>query len=187
MNFLYPQFKLSLLPRMLLAAALGAVVGGLYGVVHDQITFSISREYFTQLKFHQFRYADFGFSERVLAGEVGFIATGAVGFFAAWFLARMAVPAWPFPVALRKCGRGFAVILGFAVAALAVGYFLGIHHSPDFSYWIALCEGLGVDDVPAFARVGIIHNASYLGGLLGLIAALLLLRSQKRRAARGQR
>lgn len=183
MNFLYPRFPPRLIPRLLLIAALGAMVGGLYGVIHDQITFSISPEYFTRLKFHQFRYADFGFPERVLAGEVGFIAVGAVGFFAGWFLARVAVPAWPFAVALRRCGLGFGVILAFAGLALAIGDLMGRFHSPDYAYWTALCEGLGVDDIPAFARVGIIHNAGYLGGVAGLIAAVGILRRMRERDA----
>ena len=40
-----------------------------------------------------------------------------------------------------------------------------------------------VEDVLGFIRVGCIHNASYLGGLVGLIAALLWLRLSRRRWA----
>lgn len=181
MNLLFPRFELRLLPRMLLVAAVGGLVGGIYGIIHDQITFAISPEYFTRLKFHQFRYADFGFSERVLAGEVGFIATGAVGFFAAWFLARVVVPAWPWAEARRKCALGFGVILVFAIVAFGVGWWLGLHHSADYSWWVALSDGLGVDDIPAFARVGILHNASYLGGVVGLVVAVLVLRRMRPR------
>jgi hypothetical protein len=54
MNIFYPQFRLSLLPSMLGYALLGALVAGIYGIVHDQFTYSISPEYFTRLKFFSF-------------------------------------------------------------------------------------------------------------------------------------
>ncbi|MCU0874407.1 MAG: hypothetical protein MUE50_18895 [Pirellulaceae bacterium] len=80
---------------MLGYAVLGAIVAGVYGILHDQVSYSISQEYFTRLKFLQFRYADFGWSQRVFVAEIGFLATWWVGFFAAWFIARVTVPAFP--------------------------------------------------------------------------------------------
>ena len=184
MNLLYPRFAWRMLPRMLLIAALGAVVGGVYGVIHDQVTYSISSEYFTKLKFDQFRYANFGFSERIFAGEVGFLATWAVGFVAAWFLARLAVPAWPFPTALRRCLRGFVIIFTVAFLAAGVGFILGLNHTPDYSNWQLLGDELGVTDLPAFVRVAYIHNAGYLGGVVGLVIAIFhLWRLRKLEAA----
>ncbi len=74
-NILIPKFRLSQMPAMLGYATLGALFAGLYGVVHDEITHSISPEYFTRLKFLQFHYADFGFPPRVFVAEIGFLAT----------------------------------------------------------------------------------------------------------------
>ena len=75
MNVLYPKIRLDLLPAMVGYAAAGAILAGLYGVVHDQVTYSISPEYFTRLKFTQFHYADFGLPARVFVAEIGFLAT----------------------------------------------------------------------------------------------------------------
>jgi hypothetical protein len=47
MNILYPRIRLSLLPAMFGYAVLGAILAGVYGILHDQITYSISQEYFT--------------------------------------------------------------------------------------------------------------------------------------------
>jgi hypothetical protein len=79
---------------MLGYAAVGAVLAGFYGVVHDQVTYSISPEYYTCLKFSQFRYADFGLPARVFVAEIGFMASWWVGFVAGWFIARITVPAF---------------------------------------------------------------------------------------------
>ena len=165
---------------MLGIAVLGALVGGVYGILHDQITYSISQEYFTKLKFDQFRYANFGFPVRIFVSEVGFLATWWVGFFAAWFLARIAVPSWPQALALRRCFLGFAIIFITGLTAGTVGCVLGVHHTADYSNWQDLCLTLGVTDVPSFVRVAYIHNASYLGGVIGLVIAILFLLYLKR-------
>ena len=61
--------------RILPYLLFGALLGGLYGMLHDQISYTISREYFTDFKFHQFRYADFHLPERLYVGIIGFLAT----------------------------------------------------------------------------------------------------------------
>ena len=65
MDILYPRIKLARLPAMIRISLLGAVLAGIYGAVHDQISYTISDEYFTKLKFPQFWYANFGFPPRV--------------------------------------------------------------------------------------------------------------------------
>lgn len=106
MNILYPKIRLALLPKMLGYAVLGGLLAGVYGVIHDQITYSISHDYFTQFKFAQFHYADFGWPPRVFVAEIGFLATWWVGFIGAWFIARLTVPSFPPAVAFRYTLRG---------------------------------------------------------------------------------
>jgi hypothetical protein len=164
---------------MLGYSVVGAVLAGLYGVLHDQVTYSISPEYFTRLKFAQFHYADFGLPPRFFVAEIGFLATWWVGFVAAWFIARITVPAFPRAAAFRHSVRGFLIIFAFAFTAAIVGYLLSLLHGSDYSAWGDLTSTLGVLDLPSFVRVAYIHNASYLGGLVGLVAAILRLRKLK--------
>ena len=110
MNLLYPKIPRALLPRMLGYAVIGGLLAGMYGILHDQITYSISPEYFTHLKFDQFHYANFGLPQRVFVAEIGFLATWWVGFFSAWFIARLTVPAFSRPAAFRHSLRGFAIV-----------------------------------------------------------------------------
>ena len=173
MNLLIPSFKLRLLPLMLGISCLGALIAGSYGILHDQITYSISGEYFTRMKFNQFYYANFGWPVRMFVSEIGFLATWWVGFVSGWFLARIAVPSWPAVVAFKRCLAGFCIIFFTTFAAGVIGWFLGVHHTSDYSHWRDMCWGLGVKDVPAFVTVGYIHNAGYIGGLTGLVAALV--------------
>jgi hypothetical protein len=182
MNLLYPKFRLNLLPAMLGYAALGGLLAGFYGILHDQITYSISPEYFTRLKFAQFHYADFGLPSRIFVLEIGFLATWWVGFIGGWFLARMAVPAFPPAQARQHCFCGFGVVLGCAFAGSMAGFGLGLLPGPaaDFSAWQGFVTTHGVVDLKGFVRVAYIHNASYSGGLIGLIIALLHIRRMRR-------
>jgi hypothetical protein len=182
MNILYPKFPVHFLPAMIRSALLGALIAGCYGIIHDQITYSISSEYFTRLKFAQFHYANFGLPARFFVAEIGFLATWWVGFIAGWFLARMSVPSLPPATARRHCFSGFAIILACSTMATIIGFGLGLLRGAkaDFSAWRGFAETRGVLDLPSFVRVAYIHNASYLGGLIGLIIALVHLRRLKR-------
>lgn len=175
-RFLIPKVGLRDLGTMLKTASIGAVIAGVYGIAHDQVTCTLGEEYFTKFKFLQFDHADFGFPPRVFVAEIGFLATWWVGLLSGWFLARIAVPAWPPKIALRKSIRAFRIILLTAFVAAGIGFTLGELHSGDYTTWTAMARDFDITDVPAFVTVAYIHNASYLGGLIGLILAILHLR-----------
>lgn len=69
--------------------------------------------------------------------------------------------------------QGFALILGSALVFGLGAYGFGLTQQPDpeTSALADFAVILGVDDVAAFVRVAYIHNAGYLGGVLGLLAA----------------
>ena len=167
---------------MLGLSCVGAVIAAAYGIIHDQVTYSIAPEYFTRLKFEQFHYADFGLPARVFVAEIGALATWWIGFAGGWFMARVIVPRQlPLPP-LRYALRGFLIMLGCAFVAGVSGFAYGLSYkiTTGSSGLAAAASELGVRDIPAFVRVAYIHNAGYLGGLAGLIVALLVLRHQVR-------
>lgn len=45
---------------MLGLCVVGSLIAGTYGILHDQVTYSIGPEYFTRFKFEQFAWADWG-------------------------------------------------------------------------------------------------------------------------------
>lgn len=156
----------------------GAIVAGLYGALHDQISYSISPEYFTKLKFYQFSYADFGWPPRVFASEVGFLATWWVGLFAGWFLARVGLTEIPMPARKKCVVRSFAIVLIVTAASGLGGILLGFAATQrgDLHEWSEYQRVLGLEDLPAFVIVAYLHLAGYLGALAGLIAAIVYVR-----------
>ncbi|PQO33999.1 hypothetical protein [Blastopirellula marina] len=180
-RFLVPHIRLADLPLMFSIAVLGGLIAGGYGIAHDQVTYSISPEYFTKMKFDQFHHANFGWGDRVFAGTIGFLATWWAGMLAAWLLARRLIPNQPRQVALRQIGLGIGCIFVCVILFGLGGYLYGLWRGPDadYSHWQGLLRVLEIDDQWAFIRVAYIHNAGYMGVLLGLIVALALIRPRK--------
>lgn len=167
---------------MLAAAVVAALIAGGYGIVHDQITYSISPEYFTKMKFQQFHYADFGWGNRVFAGTIGFLATWWAGLFAGWLLARRYVPEQPQSLYRRQIALGMAIVFGATLLFGLGGYGYGLWRGPeaDYSSWNPFLRSLGIEEKWALLRVAYIHNAGYLGALVGLVLALLLIKPAAR-------
>ncbi len=182
MNFLFPKFSLKQFWVMLGLACLGAGISGVYGMIHDQITYTISPEYFTKFKFHQFYYTDHGWPTRVRVLVIGFLATWWVGFIAGWFLARIAVPKMSTQGALQKVMTGFQWIVGsvvvFGIGAGVLGYFS--LQGQGLQSWQNWQESLDLTDLRSFAIVGYIHDGGYGGALIGLIVAAILLKRKIR-------
>lgn len=160
--------------RFLAAAMLltiACVLSGAYGAAHNQISYSISPEYFTKFKFPQFQISPH-LHDRFGAALVGCYATWWMGIVIGLFL----IPAG----LLIRNDHGFfiEVIRAFMVvvrATLASGFlgfivaFVLIRHQPT-EEWIF--RGQSIVDAAAFRRAGILHNFSYIGGLVGIVLGL---------------
>lgn len=162
---------------MLTCGAVGALLAGLYGVIHDQVTFTISPEYFTNLKFKQFAYADFGFSSRVFVSIIGFLATWWLGLFVGWCFARRFIPDQSRQAAFKNIRSAFLTVLISGVAFAFGGYIYG--YTTDPQTWVYIFDSYDVTDGPAFMKVAYVHIGSYIGGLFGLIAALIIVQPRR--------
>jgi hypothetical protein len=184
LKYLIPRIAFADLPSLIRVSLIGGIIAGLYGVLHDQITFAISPEYFTKLKFEQFHYADFGLGDRVFVTTIGFLATWWVGFICAWFLARRLIPRQPRRHAYRQIRNGFACVIAFGLSFGIIGYAYGLLRGPDADYsaWTWAFREFKITDTWSFVRVAYIHNAGYLGGLIGLLVALVLIRPKRDQA-----
>jgi hypothetical protein len=175
MNYLVPNFNKANILLLIKFAFLGALIAGIYGVLHDQITYSISHEYFTKLKFNQFSYANFELGDRIFAGTIGFLATWWVGLIIGWFLARRLIPRQPYATARKNIFIGFAIVFICGIFFGIAAYLYGILIPPDLQSWSSTIRYYGVIDGSSFIRVAYIHNGSYIGGFFGLIISLIVL------------
>jgi len=172
MSWFYPLISVRHFPFLIRVTGLGALVAGAYGALHDQVSYSISPEYFTKMKFYQFAYADFGWPPRVFAAEVGFLATWWVGLIGGWILGRIGLAELTQQTTWSYTARAFALAAGVTVIVGALGALLGAAQARgDLSTWQAWQQNLGLDDLHGFVVVAYLHWASYLGGVLGVLSA----------------
>lgn len=147
------------------------LVAGVYGAFHDQLSYTVSREYFTRFKYDQFGFEPAWFGgHRPTVAVIGFLATWWVGAFIGLFLGGTAL-LQPDARSMHKAiVRGVVITLGVAAVCALVGLAYGwffLDGPPQG--WFLPAEVL---DPHAFLSVGSMHNASYGGGVLGLIIAL---------------
>jgi hypothetical protein len=181
-RLLVPHIPRGELAPLLGIALCGGLLGGIYGAIHDLVTYSISSEYFTKLKYHSFAFANLGLGNHAFAATIGFLASGVVGLFAAWFLARRLLPNQPRARAVRQILQGFTLVFSCVLAAESLGYAYGLWRGPnaDYSAWLWAIEKYRIDDHWNFVRVAYIHNSAYLGAAIGLLLALWCIKPSPR-------
>ena len=168
----------------LLIVLVAIVIACLYGVGHDQLTYTISPEYYTKFKFIQFNLADSIAAQHMTQPRsavvmVGVKATWWLGFYIGVIIAG-------FSLLFRNRDRMFAaavqsigIILLVAVISGVIGGFYGrdILAKQGAGPWVPNNVLHRTD----FITVGSIHNFSYLGAAIGLVAAIVFLLVKQRR------
>lgn len=152
---------------------IGVVIAGFYGAIHNQISYTISPEYFTKFKFQQFGYTDVKTPERIRAAFVGFDASwwmgipigfliGIVGFIHRGYLRMLKISLQAMCVAVI-----FTLFFGFC--GLIYGFIqttnIGIS---EYSNWYLPDN---IENVRRFLCAGYMHNSAYLGGVLSIFVA----------------
>lgn len=157
---------------LLIMAGLAAA---LFGALHNQLSYSVGPTYFTELKFEQFGISD-AMAERVGAALVGVLASW-------WMGPLIGLPAFVYGLVTVPSARSylaagmggiFIVILLATFGALA-GLLGGLFadNSGMIDAWMTFPEGPTRSDL---LRAGFMHDASYLAGALGGIAAFFPMR-----------
>ena len=68
---------------LIVLAVISCLLAGLYGILHDQLTYTISPEYYTKFKFYQFGFMENG-QEAIFPNPR--IEVSAVGLLATWWM-----------------------------------------------------------------------------------------------------
>jgi len=147
-------------------------VAGIYGSLHDQLSITISPEYFTKFKYIQFHISETTFgSHRAAAAAIGFLATWWTGLFIGPILAMVGLIHKDHAMMKKAIVRSTILTLCVAAATGLAGLAYGYFHLAHTGVSWRLPENL--IDKTNFIAVGSMHNFSYLGGLIGLIAGVI--------------
>ena len=178
----------------ILILIIAPIIGGIYGIVHDQITYSISEEYYTKFKFVQFGIENFVLGQNIGTGKapeiilnnprigvaiVGFLATWWVGLIIGIFLNLIGLKhrngKEMFNTTIKAIALTTIIALFTGLIGLIFGKIFLVENSPNWFFPDNLI------DRENFIIVGSMHNFSYLGGLIGLIIGIVFSLKQKRK------
>ncbi len=164
----------------LLILIIAPLIGGLYGIIHDQFTFTLSPEYYTKFKFYQFNLMDTGVeaifpNPRLQVSMVGFMATWWIGIPIGLILGfeglRHKDAKTMFRITFKALIITVSVALIVGLLGLAFGYFILVNRPIEsFEGWYIPNN---VIDVKSYIMVGAMHNFSYIGGVIGLVVAII--------------
>lgn len=171
---------------LILIFIIAPILGGIYGVLHDQITYTFSNEYYSKFKFIQFGLENWGMGEnigtetnpeiklenpRIGASIIGILATWWVGIIIGIVLGFIGLIHKNGKIMFKTTIKAFLLTTGIAlltgITGLGYGKLFLIKNRPNWN----LPENL--IDFDSFIMVGSMHNFSYLGGLIGLIIGII--------------
>jgi len=169
---------------LLLIIGIAPLIGGIYGILNDQLTYTISPEYYTKFKFFQFGLIDIvnSTNPRIGASVVGFLATWWVGLPIGIILGLVCLihknSKQMFNVILRAIF--VTVIVTFAIGLIGLAYGKFYLANTGVNWWLPD----NLTDTKSFIAVGSMHNFSYFfGGPIGVISGVIYIVRQKRKYA----
>lgn len=150
---------------MVLLIISGGIIGGIYGAIYDQITFSISPEFFTKFRFPLYKIDTA--SERWGAAIVGFLNASKTGLIIGLILSLCGLITKDYKKMFKYTMQAFFITLLLAFLIGMIGYSvsrLDGQRLPD--------PDLNIQDVVAFRTVENMNNFSYAGGVIGMFIGI---------------
>jgi len=171
---------MSKLAVFVLILIIAPIIGGIFGITHDQFTYTISHEYFTKFKFFQFELMTTGNEAifpypRLQVAIIGWKATWWMGIPIGIILGLEGLGHTTakrmFSITFKALWLNVFIVFLVGLLGLAYGYIVLSKQSLDnFESWDIPDN---VTDIRTFISVSAMHNFSYIGGLIGLIVAII--------------
>lgn len=158
---------------LVLYLLLAIVAAGLFGAVHDQISYSVSPEYFTRFKFLQFHLSDSPLPERLRVALVGVMASWWMGIPLGLFAGMAGLIQRSAAQMLRALLWSLPALVGFTLAVALIGLLYGVIQTRNFDMnaYAGWYIPRALENPRRFLCAGYMHNAAYIGGALAIPAA----------------
>lgn len=162
-------------PTFFVLLIVAAAAAALFGALHNQLSYSVGPTYFTEFKFVQFSISE-GMPPRIGAALVGVLASWWMGpliGFPAFVYGLVAVPN---PRSYLAAGLGsIAIVILLATFGALAGLLGGLVADSTglMDARVTFPDGPTRQDL---LRAGFMHDASYIAGAIGAIAAFVPMR-----------
>jgi len=157
----------------ILLVIIGVGVAGFYGALHNQISYTVSPEYFTKFKFEQFRHTNTQIPERICASFVGYDASWWMGFLIGLLIGIVGFVHRGYrrmlTVSIQAMGVAVAFTFLFGLCGLGYGFYQTANlNLADYRCWYFPDN---IENPRRFLCAGYMHNSAYLGGVLSILVA----------------
>lgn len=157
---------------IILVVFASTIIASVYGALHNQITYSISEEYFTK-----FKYGQFGFEPEWFGGNIQTVAL--IGVFSSWWtgliigiILGLVGLIYNSKDMIKMITKSIVLTLITTVSFGLIGFIYGYTNKNND---IGFCFPENLQNETEFLIAGSIHNFSYIGGLVGLIVGAIYL------------
>jgi hypothetical protein len=157
---------------LILTVIAASILAAVYGALHNQVTYSISEEYFTRFKYDQFGFEPAWFGgHRQTVAMIGVLSTWWAGCLAGLILGLSGLIHKNWQVMAKTTAKAMLAVLLTAIFFGISGFVYGVFNFNESHADLVFHEG--VVDRRSFFIAGSIHNFSYLGAAIGLLAGTL--------------
>ena len=175
--------------NLFLFIVLSILLSGFYGVIHNQITYSISSEYFTLFLFVQHKLPEYFIQPaRLGAGIIGWASTWWMGLIIGITLGTLWI--WNDILTTKDRFKALGTVFITAITFGIIGYLIAyIQWQPKRYYEVISFPSYGkiidnslqaITNPHAFLRAETLHKFSYLGGITGLLIGIFQLLKKKK-------
>ncbi|WP_343614436.1 hypothetical protein [Flavobacterium sp.] len=151
---------------------LSIIVASLFGILHNQFTFTISSEFFTEVLFERFGFVEYGRNTpRLTASLIGVWCVWWIGLYAGFIFAFIGLFSANAKAMIKSISYAIQIMLTTTtiIGLLGLCYgFLGFSNLES-----NCCFPLQIINVKNFIAVSEMHSFSYAGGGIGVVIAVI--------------
>lgn len=151
---------------------LSTIIAILYGVLHNQFTFSISNEFFTELMFERFGFVEYGITTpRLTASIIGAWSTWWIGIISGFIFSTIGLFSSVPKDMIKSISYATLIMLATTIVIGLLGLCYGFFGLSGLEK--NCCFPLQINNVKNFIAVSEMHSFSYVGGAVGLFLGVL--------------
>lgn len=148
------------------------LIASIFGALHNQFTYSISSEFFTEVLFERFGFVEYGrTTPRLTASIIGVWSVWWIGFYAGCVFGLVGLFSANAKIMIASIRNAILIMLSVTVLTGLIGLFYGFLGFSNLEK--TCCFPLQIVNVQNLIAVSEMHNFSYAGGAIGVLLAVL--------------
>lgn len=156
----------------ILTVLISPAIAAIFGVLHNQLTYTISSEFFTKFMFEQFGFVEYGHNTpRLTASIIGAWSTWWFGLIFGFIFAAIACNQSTTPSMIRNIKKSVIITLVTTLNIGLIGLLYGF--SGLSSSYSTCCFPLQINQISSFIAVSEMHTFGYIGAVIGIVIAVL--------------